>query len=444
MNARFFALALVLAGFGAGLPAQTLNDKMGTDQDACLKYNSLYTEFYKQGNYTDAMPWWKLALATCPKYSVNLYIRGDKMFSDKIEKETNEKTRLELIDSLMWVFDQRIQYFGTDLKSPAGYVMGLKGIALQKYHKEDYAKSYEILKESIKIMKSQSAAPVLLTFMQGSRQLFLDGAINEETVLSDYETTMEIVDANLKQTPDDETLLQTKAAIESYFTSSGAANCEALTKLYSGKFGALQGDAEWLKKITKQLRKAGCTDTQIFSDAAEALFKIEPSSEAAHNISYIFLRKEEFQKAAEYLDQAISLGQESDELADMYYELGSIQFSHFKNYQKAKSLAEKAINARPNWGKPYLLLGQVLIGARDLMFSETWDKQTVFWVAVDKFIKAKTIDPVVTDEANELINMYSQFFPNNEDVFFHTLRDGDTYTVGGWINETTRVRSKRL
>ncbi|MFH0761296.1 MAG: tetratricopeptide repeat protein [Bacteroidota bacterium] len=444
MNARLLAFAIVMAGISSGLAAQTEADKYGTTPEKCREYLSLYNEFYKQNNYTDAMPWWLKSIDICPKASKNLYIHGEKMFTEKIKSETDPKKQSVLLDSLLWVLDKRIEYFGDDIKRPTGEIIGMKGIAIQQFRKEDYAKSYELLKESIKLMGSKSSAAVLLTCMQASRQLFLDGAINEETVLSDYETAMDIVDANLKLTPDDENFKQTKTAIESFFTSSGAANCEALVKLYTGKFEALKDDAEWLKKVTRQLRKAGCTDTDIFTQASEALFTLEPSADAAHNIAYIFMRREDFVKAAEYLEQAVSLGKESEELADMYYELASINFSHFKNYQKAKTLLDKAMDARPNWGKPYLLLGQVFIGARDQMFTEDWDKKTVFWVAVDKFIKAKSIDPEITDEANTYINDYSKYFPNTEEVFFHTLRDGDTYLVKGWINETTRVRSSKL
>jgi tetratricopeptide (TPR) repeat protein len=158
----------------------------------------------------------------------------------------------------------------------------------------------------------------------------------------------------------------------------------------------------------------------------------------------MYLRKEETDKAAEYLQKGIDIGQQSEELADMYYELAQLTYSRLKNYQKANSLCQKAIQARPNWGKPYLLIGQIYIAARQDVFSDPWDQATVFWIAVDKFIKAKAVDPEVADEANNLINTYSEYFPNNEMVFFRTMRDGDNYTVGGWFNETTKVRSKKL
>jgi len=43
-----------------------------------------------------------------------------------------------------------------------------------------------------------------------------------------------------------------------------------------------------------------------------------------------------------------------------------------------------------------------------------------------------------------LIKQYVKHFPNNEIVFFHTLKEGDKYTVGGWINERTTIRTNKL
>jgi tetratricopeptide (TPR) repeat protein len=442
MKARILALATGLMAMAGGLMAQ--NNKMGSDPTACAKYLSLYQEFYKQGNYKDAMPWWKLAVETCPKSSKNLYIRGVIMFEDKIKSEKDPKKQAVLIDSLLWVYDLRIEHFGDDARSGKGFILGEKGVAMQRYRKEDYQKGYELLGESIKLMGPQSSAAVILTYMQACQQLFKDGIIDAEKVLNDYETTMEIAEANLKLNPEDQDFKMAKDQIEAYFTNSGAATCESLTKLYTSKFAALKDDVEWLKKITAQLKRTGCTDSKIFFEAAETLYELEPTAEAAHNLAAMFLRREDSQRAAEYLEKAISIGQKSEELADMYFELAQLNFQRFKNFQKARTLALKAIEARPNWGRPYLLIGKIYIEARQEIFSDPWDQSTVFWVAVDKFIKAKSIDPEVMEEANNLINLYSDYFPNNEAVFFRTMHDGDSYTVGGWINETTKVRSKKI
>ena len=56
------------------------------------------------------------------------------------------------------------------------------------------------------------------------------------------------------------------------------------------------------------------------------------------------------------------------------------------------------------------------------------------------FRKAKSVDPSLAEEANKLIDTYSQYYPKKEDAFFHNVTEGSSYTVGGWINRTTKVR----
>ncbi len=440
---KILAIAILMMATAGGLNAQSA-DKMGSDPESCAKYNSLYSEPYKQGNFTEAIYWWRLALQTCPASYKNLYIRGAVMFQTRIENESDPRKKSSLVDSLLWVYDQRILYFGDDAKAGKGYILGEKGVDLQKYRSEDYPSSYKILGESISIQGSQSPAKVILSYMRASQQLYHDGANDAETVMNDYEKCMDIVDANLKLHPEDTVFILTRDQVESYFTNSGAATCEALSKLFSSKFAALKEDIEWLRKITRQLRKTGCTDSVIFAEASEALFALQPTAEAAHNLAYLFLRREESDRASEYLQKGIEIGEGSTELADMYFELAQLTFQRQKNYQKARALALKAIDARPNWGRPYLLIGKIYIDARSEVFSDPWDQSTVFWAAVDKFIKAGSLDPDEADEAAKMVSTYSNYFPNNEMVFFRMLHDGDNYAVGGWINETTRVRSKKL
>ena len=67
--------------------------------------------------------------------------------------------------------------------------------------------------------------------------------------------------------------------------------------------------------------------------------------------------------------------------------------------------------------------------------------KTVYWAAVDKFKKAKQVDPSVEAAANEYINTYSKYFPTKEERFdLPGEFSGSTYYVGGWIGETTSVR----
>ena len=57
--------------------------------------------------------------------------------------------------------------------------------------------------------------------------------------------------------------------------------------------------------------------------------------------------------------------------------------------------------------------------------------------------KAKQVDSSVANEANALIRDYSRYFPSMDKIFFNSLQEGDTYTVGCWINRTTKIRAAK-
>jgi hypothetical protein len=70
-------------------------------------------------------------------------------------------------------------------------------------------------------------------------------------------------------------------------------------------------------------------------------------------------------------------------------------------------------------------------------------KKVAYWAAVDKYNKAKAIEPDMADEMNELIRRYSPYFPPAEVLFFYNLEEGDTYEIGCWINEKTIIRAAK-
>jgi tetratricopeptide (TPR) repeat protein len=438
MKTKFVAIVIVL--FFAGSIVMAQSQKFGSDSATCVRNYTLYKEFHRQKNYSDALGPWNQTIRICPKFSTGIWSDGIKMFKYRIDKTDDLIQKEVLIDSMMWIYDQRIEYFGDNPRYPEGYILGNKGVALLKYRKENVLEGYEVLKRSIELQKKASKPPVLLTCMQASRQLFRDGLIEAGQVLKDYELVMNQVDANRKDKPNDRLFGIAKAGIETHFTKSGAADCDALVALYEPLMEEKRNDEEWLNKILNQLKKAGCTDGELFVETSEALYAVNPDAEAGHNLAIMFMRQEEFDKAAEYLEKAIEIGQDSEELAKMYYELAHINFTNYKEYRTSRRLALRAIEVRPNWGDPYLLIGQIYIAARQDIYEEDFDQSTVFWAAIDKFARAKAVDPEVADKANDMIRQYSKYFPTSETAFYYGLKEGEAYKIAGWINESTKVR----
>jgi len=103
-------------------------------------------------------------------------------------------------------------------------------------------------------------------------------------------------------------------------------------------------------------------------------------------------------------------------------------------------MRKKAIALRMGWGSPYLLIGDMYSSSTKLCGENDFEISAVYWVAVDKYRKAKAVDASIAEDASKKIAIYSQYFPNKKDAFFYGYTDGQSYIVGCWIKETTTVR----
>ena len=428
--------------FGQSDKSGQLTDKYGKDKDACGRNYTIYYEQYRVKNYVDAIPFWQKTIEICPAFSANLWKSGEKMYRYKISKSENPEEKENLVDSLLWILDQRIQYFGTDLKYGEGYLIGKKGVALITLKKESSSEAYQYLKKSTQIEQIKSKADVVLHYMKASVSLYSDGELNEIDVLQDYESCMQIIDENLLRKPGDRNFTAVKDAVASTFLKSGAADCKALVSLFSKQFHDNKSDENWINKVERQLKASGCTDQDFYLDVAVAKLDLFPEGNKAHNLAQFLMKRESFESAINYLLLSLDYGVDETEQAEVYYELAYLYYSHLRKFPEARDFAKKATLLNPEWGDPYLLIGKIYIDARSAAFNDSFEQTAVLWAAIDQFSIAQEQDPNVNEKAKDLISTYSAYFPLKETLFFHTLKSGDSYKIKSWINEMTTVRSR--
>lgn len=408
----------------------------GEDSIRCIRNLSLSREYARNKAYNDALPFWRTVYNECPRASKNIYIDGVKIFSHLIENEQDKETQMAYLDTLMNIYDQRIEYY-----KQRGFVLGRKGIDLLRYNRtsvDAIQEAYGYLSESMELEKTKTSNATLATLFTSSIALYKAGVFDESNVVEDYARIMENIDSQLAKQPNNKRLLSVQKIVEDNFVGSGAANCNALISLYTPKYEANPEDIDLLKNILNFLDQTGCKDEQLFFDASASLHNLEPSALSASSMASMSIEKENFDLAYDYFKQAIELETDDDKKADYYYSLGIIANKR-NDLAEAREHAQQAAELRADWGEPYILIGNLYAKSLDLCSDLTLPK-SVFWVAVDKFIQAKNVDPDVASKADDLINTYSPYFPNKEDAFFHNIIEGSTYNVGCWINENTTVR----
>lgn len=413
----------------------------GEDSISCIKNLSLYREHVKHGAYPYALDPWRVVFEECPQSTKNIYIDGAKMFNDFIANEKDPNRKAILMDSLRIIYDQRIKYY-----KQRGSVLGRKAVDILKHPEyrgdpDILEEAYGYLQESISILKNKSVVPVVATFMKSSLELFRHERLTAIQAIEDYTLAADILDYQLKQRPGDSTIIQVIEATEYNFIISGAPTCESLVAYFQPLWGERQDDVDYLGRAVRFLSVLECESEPFYALAAETLYEKEPSAAAAFGLAKLFLSKEEYDKAVAYYQEAIDAETDPVKKGDYLYQLAYITNTELNQPQKARTLALEAIKLKPDWGEPYILIGDAYAGSKDC-FTDEFEKTTIYWVAVDKFSKAKSVDAEVAEKANERISTYKKYFPDIETIFFYSLKEGDNYKVGCWINETTKVRAR--
>ncbi len=407
---------------------------------------TMYNEFYKQDDYKSTLVPWRKLYDNYPKSTLNLYHHGATMYESFLEKATTKEEKAAFLDSLMNIYDRRIKYF--DQK---GFVMGRKATLWLRHNlpppadisNEDlasiYKKGYDMLEVSIKEQGPETEIPVLVLLMQTSRSLFSFGKITKEDVIKNYELVSAVLNQKEASKPDEEGLSDAKSAVEAIFSASGAADCEALISIYSPQFKENNDDIEFLRTMLRRLTTAKCDDSELFFKASERMYELEPSAEAAFNMARMFVKKGDNERAKTYYNQAMEQEKDESLLENYYYEYAIFVFATENNLQEARNYARRSLAIDPNDCRVNMLMGDLYLAASRGFSDDNFERSTVFWVAVDYFNKARTSEDCMA-EATQKANTYRNYFPNKEEAFFIGIREGENYTVKGWINETTKVR----
>ena len=416
-------------------------DKYGSDPEKCKMNLSFYIEFYKQKNYDAAYLPWSVVFRECPKSSKNIYIHGPTIVMNKINKIIDPMVQNKYIDTLMQIYDKRIQLFGED-----GKVLGIKGIDYYKLYPQKKAEAYKILDKSIQLEGNNSDADVISTFFSVAADLVKDKGITDEQFFDQYNNLSFMISSQMKQSPDSSLTLKlqsTQEKLDLTFINSGKATCDKIVPVFTKKFESNKEDIITLKSIVKILGEQECIDSKVYADASELLNKIEPSSLSAYSLAKLSLKKNDYAKASTFYLQAIDLEKSIQKKAQYYYELALMTGTNLNQMNEARSYAYKAIEYRKNWGKPYLLIGTLYAQSVKDCGENTFFQSMTYMAAVDKMIQASTIDHSCTKEAEKYISSYSSNFPTKEEGISKGIKEGDSYTIGCWVNETIKVRFKQ-
>ena len=416
--------------------------KFGPDSAECIKYLSYYTEYYKQKNYDSALPNWRKAYSLCPptaRYS--MLSDGTTLLRNLITKNAkNAVYRAKLVDSLMTIYDQRVQYW------PKYAVSSLNNKALDMYNymKNDPERLFAGLNDVVAQTKENTRANIFLFQLNTAIDLFHEGTVDAERVIGIYEDAIKYLGM---MTPKNDTekrsIDKTIEDVESLFITSHVASCENLIALFGPRYEADSQNLDLAKTVVRMMGiTEGCTDNDLFLNAVTTVYNLEPSHTSAYYLYKLYAGRGDVDNAVKYMEEAVA-AEESDAVTDggYYYELAAFCFKSGKSAQ-AYAAAQKALELDPSIaGKAYMLMGtiwgSIVCPGNDI------EQRAKYWVAVDFMNKAKAADEALAEDANGLIRQYSAYYPQTAEAFMYDFTNGQSYTVScGGMRATTTVRTQ--
>ena len=424
--------------------------------EECVMNVSLFHESVKNKMYADAYePWWSV-YTTCPNANKSIYTDGAKIVEALFQATADPAEKERLANLAVELQDKRIRFFGNDPKYPTNYILGEKGLAyLDFFGDTKLVEARECLSKSVAAMGSQSKITVLVKLVDASYALYKkDPNGLAEQFIADYEMASnalgeQAANANNKNA---EAAGKQKDYVDNIFAISGAAYCSKLDALYASVVQANVTNLDMLTKIAKLYKRVRCTESDVYFAACEAAHKLQPTQESAAGCASMSAKKGDIEQAIAYYDQAIKLAMVEDameDVADYQYNVAYYYYNNLRRYPEARKYALASVatlqglGINKGQGRCYIIIG-MCYAATQLHGNDPKGRilnKTVYWAAVDKFIKAKQVDSSVEAQASEFINTYKKYFPTKEERFdLPNEFSGDTYYVGGWISETTTIR----
>ncbi len=417
------------------------------EQIICMEAYSVYNSFKSQKNWKDAYTAWQKTCAVCPPdVKEGLYIDGARIIKEVLRVEKAAERKKALADSLMIVYDLRMEHFPTSTRSSNNrcYVLAYKAGDYSRLFKKDYESAYNMYKEAVGCLEAESSASAISGYYLAlfemyrnagadARGAYLSDLLTEYLVLQDY------VDSGLRNSDDDRVIDGYEKArnnLDEIFIQ--IAECDQMLPVLEQKVADNPDDSELKKKVLRLMNKKDCSDSDFFIDMAKNVYAIEPEHPSAYAIGMNLLKKAEYGEALKYLEQAVELCGDCPEAETYLLRAGQVA-SVQKQLSKARNYAKRVLAINPKNGSAIILEGDVIFSMSSQCDDGALGSRSVYWLAYDYYSKAKSADPSVAEAATKKMATAKGQFPSKEDIFNYTKKEGDPFTVP-CVGENTTVR----
>jgi len=437
------------------------------EKDAAENAHVIYRQALKTQQYKDAFTNWKIAYTLAPAADGQRnshFIDGIEIYRELLKNELDETKVKEYKEAISRLYDEAIACYqsggialdpGMTLDQEIGFLAG------RKVYDQFYTLNspYDQVLPSIylSLEKSGNKAEYII-FDPASRisvYQYKNGKMTKDQVLDIYSKLSSLADYNIANNKNySDYYSQSKDLMNSVFAEieDEIFDCQFFVNKFKYEFEKDSTNLEAIKYSIAVMKKKNCPENEPFLMKMEGIWGKYAAEENARLMAEYeannpgaaakkLYDQGDYDGAISKYEEAIS--QESDPEKKAQYLLGkaSVQFRKLGQYSTARSTAYEAAKLKPNWGAPYMLIGD-MYGTSARNCGDAWNQRLAIIAAIDKYAYAKSIDSSVSGDATSRIATYSKSLPEQETGFMRGIKEGQKETVGCWIGETVSVRYK--
>lgn len=463
-------LSTVLFFAGVLLMATPANAQCGKFTEAsnpsdAETFHVLYRQDVKSKNYDAAIGNWEKAYAAAPAADglrdVH-YTDGIKLLKDKLKKETDQTKKDELVKRVLGLYEGviaclesgSIKLPKTKAEDRIAYHLGRQGFDMFYDLVTPYSQTRATLESAIEKGGNDSEYIVLDPYARIVVHQFTNEKMTKEESRTAYAKLLEIADHNIAANGKYKAYYeQAKTSVEAIFAQieNSIFDCEYFVEKLRPQYDAAPDDPAVMREIIPVLKRQGCVAGQPFLDELEGKYAKYATEENAKRqaefeannpgmMANKLYKEDRFPEAIAKYREALDAETDDAKKASYYFSIASIQGRKLGQNGQARTNAYNAAKLRPDWGRPYMLIGDLYAKSSRTCGKDGYSRGLAVIAAIDKYRKAKSVDAEVAAEANKKIGIYNGSIPPKEDVFMRGKQGGKTDKVGCWIGETVKVR----
>ncbi len=426
-----------------------------------LEAHNLYRDAVKAKNYEEAYENWNRAYTIAPAANGKNHLHysdGRKIMKNKFEKATDKAAKQEAVTAILRLYDEQIQCYGG--KGQEAYLSGRKAYNMYYYYKNFVGENpdqqvFDLCKSTVEKAGNNVEDIILVPYASVVVNLFAAEKIDKAGARAVYDKLNEIADHNIANNAKTaERFKATKASMNGTFAKieTHIFDCDYFVNKVRPDYEANPDDPKNLEELIRTLKRRGCDATEPLLAELEGKYKSYADSENARRRAEwqannpVAMAKKlkdagDFDGAIGKYQEAIDQAATPEEQAPYYLRIAQIEYSENGNYSKARSLAKKAAGMKANWGSPYLMLGDIY-ARMSKRCKDDWNTRLAILAALDKYYKAKSIDPSVADDASKRIRTYSAAKPEKQEGFMRGVTAGQVVSCGCGVGESVKVSFK--